>query len=140
MTMGVFVQVGGGRAPVGYVIQESGCWQWVGAINKKGYGLWRGTLAHRAIYIRALGPLPVGKQLDHLCRNRGCVNQHHLEVVTSRENTLRGVGITAQRSRATHCKNGHPFTEANIYPKPSRNGFPHRECRTCRKEGRQNVR
>lgn len=114
------------------------CWLWLGRANKGGYGLaWLGrsstpvaTSAHRVVYERLVGPIPPDMQLDHLCRNRRCVNPHHLEVVTPRVNTLRGVGISAQNAVATHCKRGHPFDPANtlIDIRGSR------VCRACRRE------
>lgn len=97
--MGVFVQVNTTSrarrgAPVGYVIEENGCWTWVGNRIWNGYGQWnrngKTILAHRALYETERGPVPMGLQLDHLCRNRDCVNLDHLEPVTARINTHRG--------------------------------------------------
>lgn len=121
----------------------NGCIVWIGATNgKNGYGIFRGgdgrdargsrkwVLAHRYAYEhRADGVLctiPKGMTLDHLCRNRVCVNPAHLEPVTQRENTLRGEAPSARQARQTHCKNGHEFTEANT----KREGRK-RRCRIC---------
>src|SRR6266576_3456485 len=86
------------------------CWPWQ-ANRGRGYGnVWiagRMYRAHRVAYELLIGPIPEGLTLDHLCRNRGCVNPAHLEPVTSRENTLRGEGISANNARKTHCKHGH---------------------------------
>lgn len=71
------------------------CWEWSGSVIKStGYGqVWAdGTnhLAHRVVYELLIGPIPEGLQLDHLCRNRRCVNPEHLEPVTGKENIRRG--------------------------------------------------
>jgi hypothetical protein len=115
-------------------ISPNGCWEWTGLLGKTGYG--RFTLKHRKIFyahrvawlVIARRRIPVGKQLDHLCRNRRCVNPDHLEVVTSRENTMRGENFCARQARQTHCIRGHAFNEVNTYINPN-NGERH--CRKC---------
>ena len=110
----------------------SACWRWIGAGNPKGYGqiVRDGRLrqAHRVAYELAIGPIPDGLVLDHLCRNRGCINPLHLEPVTSKENTHRGVGTNAAK---THCPRGHEYTETNTYRWPGAPGSS-RQCRACR--------
>lgn len=70
------------------------CRTWAGALNPEGYGraVYRGKSmgAHRAAYLSAVGPIPEGLTIDHLCRNRACINPAHLEPVTQSENTRRG--------------------------------------------------
>jgi hypothetical protein len=72
---------------------KTGCWEWCGELSSNGYGrVWRNNkriAAHRAYYEQEVGPIPDGLQLDHLCRNRRCVNPDHLEPVTRTENQLR---------------------------------------------------
>jgi hypothetical protein len=111
------------------------CWPWLACVLGTGYGqISAGSreegmlLAHRVAYTLLVGPIPDGLELDHLCRNRGCVNPAHLEPVTRQENVLRGIGISADNARKTHCKHGHEFTSENteIY-----RGTRH--CRVCRR-------
>lgn len=116
----------------------NGCWQWQRRLNGKGYGhayVNRGKtmLAHRVAWELANAKEFVGRQtIDHLCRNRACVNPAHLEQVSHRENCLRGKGSK------THCKNGHEFTSENTrwyYPPGSKN--IRRMCKACSKERRK---
>lgn len=110
------------------------CWEWAGFVDGGGYGKFRfagkSVRAHRFIYEKEVGPIPEGLDLDHLCRNRACVNPAHLEAVDRRTNLLRGVGQSAVNARKTHCVHGHPFDGDNIYILP--NGW--RRCRTCWRE------
>lgn len=142
--IGAFVQVNltshmRDVAPIGYVVCESGCWEWVGWINDSGYGVIGAknstgkhstTGAHRALWERSFGKIPQGLELDHLCRNRKCVRLDHLEVVTKKENTLRGVSPQAMNARKTHCARGHDLFGANLYIRKCDGG---RLCRICRR-------
>ena len=87
------------------------------------------TYAHRVSYLALVGPIPGDLVIDHLCRNPKCVNPAHLEPVTRAENQRRDWEARGVYKYATHCKNGHEFTEANTI----RNGNE-RTCRTCRTE------
>ena len=123
-----------------FVVAESGCWLWQGAKNPKGYGTigvdGQGKVAARVVYEAYRGPIPEGKQLDHLCRNHGCVNPGHLEPVTCQENILRGVGpeLASVNLRLTHCKRGHELVPDNVYEYARRGSRKKRCCKACYQE------
>lgn len=106
------------------------CWPWL-ACTCRGYGHFgafgRQVQAHRLSYELTRGEIPAGLTLDHLCRNRSCVNPAHLEPVSRGENVLRGAGITARNSAKTHCDAGHELSDDNVYFYRG-----HRHCRACR--------
>lgn len=74
---------------------ETGCWVWLGYVSKRtGYsGMMqhngRPEIAHRAYYKKYRAEIPDGYELDHICRNRRCVNPDHLEPVPSVKNVRR---------------------------------------------------
>lgn len=110
-------------------LTESGCWIWHGPLSHNGYGLigtGHGTQirrVHRIAYELYRGVIPAGKQLDHLGRVRCCANPWHCEIVTSKENVLRGIGPTAMNAKKTHCKYGH-ILDRSV-------GFRRRKCSVC---------
>ena len=113
----------------------SGCWLWMGGKVGEGYGqYWESSarpvrVAHRVSYEDLIGAIPTLLTLDHLCRVRNCVNPWHVEPVTQRENTLRGIGPSAKFARATHCVNGHPLTPENLQPVSTVPRW--RRCKIC---------
>jgi hypothetical protein len=106
-----------------------GCWLWFGATQQQGYGLWtfyppahpkkKLQVAHRVMWELVRGPIPAGLELDHLCRQKSCVNPDHLEPVTH--------AVNLQRCK-THCKNGH---DLNVTGKKTSEGK--RYCVPCRR-------
>ncbi len=116
----------------------TGCWLWTGATSSNGYGnCWhenRYQVAHRAVFGILLGRVPDGLTLDHLCRNRCCVNPLHLDPVTQKENNLRGNSLSAICARRTHCPVGHPLEGEHLYIEVNKKGVTHRHCRTCMHE------
>lgn len=110
------------------------CWIWTGMLSPKGYGQFRSPIsimAHRNSYAFANGPIPDGLELDHLCRNRSCVNPDHLEAVDHATNVRRGNGGPDKYPR-TSCRNGHPYTNENTIIRPDGG----RRCKICQKAHR----
>lgn len=107
------------------------CWEWTGWIDADGYGGTGKGRAHRAAWEMLVGPIPDGMVLDHLCRNSPCVNPDHLEVVTVRENTMRGRAPSAQNARKAYCKRGHELSGRNLSLRESPNGRMYRRCLAC---------
>lgn len=105
------------RVILGSQLDENGCWRWLRSCYSNGYahlskridGKPKNFLVHRLSYELFVGPIPAGMTIDHLCRVRDCVNPAHMEVVTQRENTLRGLAPSAIHARKTHCPQGHPY-------------------------------
>lgn len=109
----------------------SGCWEWVGSKNKLGYGKMcvdgRRIGAYRMSYELLVETIPVGLEIDHLCRNPSCVNPQHLEVVTPRQNLFRSKCPNILLSLSNRCKRGHDL----LGPKARRRENGTRHCQQC---------
>lgn len=125
----------------------SHCWIWTGAHATEGYGYFkigsrtdgsrRNVRAHRVTYELVNGEIPEDLESDHLCRKPACVNPAHLELVTTRENQMRGINPQLNKDRSllrTCCPNGHLYDEANTY---YYRGY--RMCRECKRLAGKNY-
>lgn len=121
---------------------DNGCWQWTGCLGSDGYGVLkiagRRRKAHVVAYELHLGLVPDGLVLDHLCRNRGCVNPAHLDPVTEAVNILRGESPTILLHRAGVCKRGHLVSPENTYYRKGTRQIV--ACRVCQRERKRRAR
>ena len=109
---------------------EGGCWYYTGSKNENGYGRFHirkqeQIRSHRFAYLIYRGPIPEGLTIDHLCRNRACVNPNHLEAVPWLDNIRRGYNPSRDK---TKCPRGHDYNSVNTYRWGGR-----RMCRECRR-------
>ena len=111
-------------------VVENGCWEWTACKNNYGYGQIninsKILRAHRFIYEYYHGMIDPNLTIDHLCRNRKCVNVNHLEQVSMKINTRRGMSPSGINFRKTHCPQGHEYTPKNTI---SESGG--RRCKIC---------
>ncbi len=103
------------------------CWLWTGSIQNNGYGKvtvnYKTRLIHRYAYEELKGSIPEGYEIDHLCRNKLCINPEHLEAVPGKVNRKR------QGEAKTHCVEGHELFGDNLYVTPD----GRRNCKACRR-------
>ena len=115
---------------------DTGCMIFTGYKEKRmGYGYVRHEgkvrLAHRVAYSLAIGPIPEGLTIDHLCRQPSCINPDHLEAVTQGENNRRGTTYDFQRAKTT-CPKGHPYSHTVVAK-----GYTERRCRECHRDAQR---
>lgn len=116
------------------IVKTDDCWNWVGA-KTCGYGVVKinkkTVYAHRLIYKSIKGKIKKGLYIDHICKNRGCVNPDHLRQVTPKINAIENSNsITAICHKKTHCPKGHKYKGRNLIRFKHKNNW-HRKCRTC---------
>lgn len=99
-----------------YEVVESGCWEWRGHIDRNGYGKAydparqvgnRLDWAHRVSYRNHVGPIPAGRELDHMCENTACINPEHLQPLTKAEHaavTMERAGGPDRQRQAAHLR------------------------------------
>ncbi len=108
------------------------CWLWTAKVARNGYGVFKvngkSVSAHRWAYESLRTEIPVGLDIDHLCRVRDCVDPWHMEPVTRAVNVLRASMLI------THCPRGHDYTADNVILKRHRNGSMTRNCRQCHRD------
>src|SRR5438105_3903724 len=106
------------------------CWIWTGKRIPAGYGRISignvGFYVHRIMHLAAIGPIPAGYQIDHLCRNTSCVRPDHLEAVTPRENVMRSLSMTVLLHMSPKCMRGH---DKSIHGGTKKDG--RFNCRKC---------
>lgn len=113
----------------------TGCWPWLAGKTGAGYGaFWldgHQRLAHRLAWSLSGRTIDPEQVLDHICRNRACVNPSHLRQVSQRSNAVENsVSRSALNANKTHCNRGHLFDDTNT---GSHHGA--RYCRTCYRAG-----
>ena len=119
-----------------FVLPARGCWEWRGARLSNGYCVFwfqgKNVKAHRWAYEHCVAPIAKGMTIDHLCRNRACVNVLHMEVTTMRENLARGTSPSARMALRGGCSRGHLFSLDNTWYSSS--GW--RICKTCNRDNK----
>jgi len=117
-------------------VSINGCWLWSGTIDSYGYGVFvtekKNTFkAHRLSFALKRGYCSSELTIDHLCKNKKCVNPDHMELITNSENVTRGNGPFMINKRKTHCINGHPLSGDNLVTFESERKLGKRQCKIC---------
>lgn len=129
------------RISARFQVIDSGCFEWLGVPNSDGYGRFeiKGTSikAHRVMASLVYGAIPAGMVIDHLCRNRICVNPAHLEIVSNKTNLARGNSALSHKGKYKRlCIRGHVLKDNFLMVQNGR-GIKTRTCKTCRQESRK---
>lgn len=118
-----------------YLLCEDGCFIWKRNIDGKGYGNFsykgKRILAHRFSFRAFKSKIPKDLVVDHMCKNKLCVNPKHLRLLTRVKNVMIGKGIPALNAKKSKCKNGHNFSGKNLLIRKNMNGNKKRKCRIC---------
>lgn len=118
-----------------YTVLDNECWQWNGYIDKGGYGIaWldsKNQYAHRIFYSHYNGEIDSKLTIDHLCRNRSCVNPTHLEQVSLSVNAKRAIEFNGSE----YCKSGHIKDKVKTL-----RGYSFKFCSVCKNEYERNYR
>lgn len=112
------------------------CWNWTAGTYNEGYGVFviksQSYTVHRLSYEMEHGPIEPGLHIHHICENKLCVRPDHLEAITPGAHN----GIH-KRATATHCPQGHPYSEDNLaWTGPDKRW---RRCRTCLREAQHRA-
>ena len=110
------------------------CWLWRGAVNPSGYGVFLSVPAYRLAYEWMVGPIPAGMELDHLCREKLCVNPHHLEPVTRLDNMRRRYQPFGEFSIREYCRFGHALVGDNVRRVRNGGGVVREMCWACTRQ------
>ena len=124
------------RLASSFTVKDNGCWDWHKGEKSSGYGLiglWNKQFgAHRVLYELINGTAQKDKQIDHLCRNRACVNPSHMELVDKDTNNIRGMSPSAIHARKTQCPQGHQYNNENTARWSNGPDKPiSRKCKVC---------
>lgn len=95
------------------VVKQGDCWVVSRFLNGNGYARisidGKRVYAHRLAYERLVGPIGQDEVVDHLCRERACINPAHMELVSNAVNILRGESPPALNARKARCPQGHEY-------------------------------